>query len=430
MTFFNTIKTALLGLAANKLRSGLTTLGIIIGVASVIVMLALGNGAKAAVEESFKFLGADTVAINRKQAFEDNEYQAVGEILSYADGLQMANDVELVKRVEMNVGGSGKIRYGRNVLDMSIAGVTADILEILVLNGDVQPLGWPTDTPLNQDAFLAAGRFFTPAEVLAEADVCVLGSETAIELFEGDNPIGETVWVNRQRCLVVGVMSELEATNPDEKYSLSPNDAFYMPVSTAIRMLFDEQPSVYITARISDQGRMDEAKAQIAAYLRERHNVEKDAQGNYQDDFDLTTLQDVLGAEQEAAQTFSLLLVAMATISLIVGGIGIMNVMLVSVTERTREIGVRMAVGARARDVIGQFLLEAVILSAVGGVVGIAVGIIVIPLAPRFDEVMAVLDPGSIPLAFGIALLVGVVFGLYPAARAARLAPVEALRYE
>jgi ABC-type antimicrobial peptide transport system permease subunit len=430
MTFFNTIKTALLGLAANKLRSGLTTLGIIIGVASVIVMLALGNGARAAVEESFKFLGADTVAINRKQAFEDNEYQAVGEILSYADGLQMANDVELVKRVEMNVGGSGKIRYGRNVLDMSIAGVTADILEILVLNGDVQPLGWPTDTPLNQDAFLAAGRFFTPAEVLAEADVCVLGSETAIELFEGDNPIGETVWVNRQRCLVVGVMSELEATNPDEKYSLSPNDAFYMPVSTAIRMLFDEQPSVYITARISDQGRMDEAKAQIAAYLRERHNVEKDAQGNYQDDFDLTTLQDVLGAEQEAAQTFSLLLVAMATISLIVGGIGIMNVMLVSVTERTREIGVRMAVGARARDVIGQFLLEAVILSAVGGVVGIAVGIIVIPLAPRFDEVMAVLDPGSIPLAFGIALLVGVVFGLYPAARAARLAPVEALRYE
>ena len=430
MTFFNTIKTALLGLAANKLRSGLTTLGVIIGVASVIVMLALGNGAKAAVEESFRFLGADTVAINRKQAFEDNEFQAVGEILSYADGLQMANDVELVKRVEMNVGGSGKIRFGSNVLDMGVAGVTADILEILVLNSDVQPLGWPVDFPLTKDAFLAAGRFFTPAEVLAEADVCVLGSETALDLFEGDNPIGETVWVNRQRCLVIGVISELEPTNPDEKYSLSPNEAFYMPISTAIRMLFDDEPSVYINARGSDQSRMDEAKAQIAVYLRERHNVEKDGEGNYQDDFDLTTLQDVIGAEQEAAQTFSLLLVAMATVSLIVGGIGIMNVMLVSVTERTREIGVRLAVGARARDVIGQFLLEAVILSAVGGVLGIAVGIIVIPLAPRFDEVMAVLDPGSIPLAFGIALLVGVVFGLYPAARAARLAPVEALRYE
>jgi len=430
MTLFNTIKTALLGLSANKLRSGLTTLGIIIGVASVIVMLALGNGAKAAVEASFKFLGADTVSINRKQVFDDNEYQAVGEILSYVDGLHMANEVDLVKRVQMNVGGSGKIRYRRNVLDMSVAGVTADILEVLVLNGDVQPLGWPTDTPLTQDAFLAAGRFFTPAEVLAEADVCVLGSETAHDLFEGDSPIGETVWVNRQRCLVIGIMAELEATNPDEKYSLSPNDAFYMPISTAINMLFDEQPSVYITARISDQNRMDEAKVQIATYLRERHMIDKDSEGNYQDDFDLTTLQDVIGAEQEAANTFSLLLIAMATVSLIVGGIGIMNVMLVSVTERTREIGVRLAVGARGRDVIGQFLLEAVILSALGGFLGIAVGIITIPLAPRFNEVSAVLDPGSIPLAFSIALLVGVVFGLYPAARAARLAPVEALRYE
>ena len=430
MTFFNTIKTALLGLAANKLRSGLTTLGIIIGVASVIVMLALGNGAKAAVEASFRFLGADTVAINRKQTFEDNEYIAAGEILSYVDGLYMANEVELVKRVDMNVGGSGKIRYGRNVLDMGIAGVTAEILEILVFNSDVQPLGWPVDTPLTEDAFLAAGRFFTPAEVLAGADVCVLGSETALDLFEGDNPIGETVWVNRQRCLVIGVMSELEATNPDEKYSISPNEAFYMPISTAIHMLFDEEPSVYITARISDQSRMGEAKVQIATYLRERHNIETDSEGKYLDDFDLTTLQDVIGAEQESAQTFSLLLVAMATVSLVVGGIGIMNVMLVSVTERTREIGVRLAVGARELDVIAQFLLEAVILSAVGGILGIAAGIVFIPLASNLNEGLAILDPGSIPLAFGISLLVGVVFGLYPAARASRLAPVEALRYE
>jgi len=430
VTFFNTIKTALLGLAANKLRSGLTTLGIIIGVASVIVMLALGNGAKAAVAESFQFLGADSIFINRARTFEDNEYQYVGEILSYEDGLYLANEVELVERVEMNVGGSGKIRYGSNVLDLGIAGVTAEILEVLMFNDDVQPAGWSEDTTLTSNAFLAAGRFFTPAEVLAEADVCVLGSETALDLFEGDNAIGETVWVNRQRCLVIGIITELEATNPDEKYSISPNEAFYMPVSTAINLLFDEQPSVFMVARISDQNRMEETKTQIADYLRARHNVERDSEGNYVDDFDFTTLQDVIGAEQESAQTFSLLLAGMATVALIVGGIGIMNVMLVSVTERTREIGVRLAVGARELDVIAQFLLESIILSAVGGVLGIAVGIITIPLAPSFDEVTAVLDPGSVPLAFGIALLVGVVFGLYPAARAARLTPVEALRYE
>ena len=203
MTILNTLRTALIGLTTNKLRSGLTTLGINIGVASVIAMLALGNGARVAVESSFQFLGADVVQIAQKQKFEDGTLQTVGEILSYQDGLLMADEVELVEQVQMTVTGSAKIRFGRNVLDMGISGVTANILEILVLNGSVQPVGWPEGEALTSDGFIQEGRFFTPAEVLAGTDVCVLGSETAVDLFAGDYPVGEIIWVNRQRCLVI-----------------------------------------------------------------------------------------------------------------------------------------------------------------------------------------------------------------------------------
>ena len=430
MTIFNTLKTALLGLAANKLRSSLTTLGIIIGVASVIAMLALGNGARLAVESSFQFLGSDIVQINRKQQFDDGKYTAVGQILSYEDGLRMADEVELVKRVQMNVSGSAKIRFGRNVLDMDIAGVTGDVLDVIMKNGKVQPLDWPEDQALTSEAFIGEGRFFTPAEVLARSNVCVLGYKTALDLFQGDNAIGETVWVNRERCLIIGILTELESTELEEYYKSQPNEAFFMPISTAIQLLYDEEPSVYLSARVTDEKRMDEAKAQIADYLRQRHGVEKDAEGNYQDDFDMLTRKDILGQQQKSAQTFSLLLAAMAIVSLVVGGIGIMNVMLVSVTERTREIGVRLAIGARGWDIIRQFSLEAIILSAGGGFLGTAVGIVVIPLAKTLNDGIAVLDPKSIPLAFGLALLTGIIFGLYPAIRAASLAPVEALRYE
>jgi putative ABC transport system permease protein len=203
-----------------------------------------------------------------------------------------------------------------------------------------------------------------------------------------------------------------------------------MPISTAIHMLYEKEPSVNLVAHVSDESRMDEAKAQITDYLRERHAVEKDSEDKYKDDFTLTTRKDVLGAQQDAARTFSLLLTAMAVVSLGVGGIGIMNVMLVSVTERTREIGIRLAIGAQANDIIAQFLLEAVLISAAGGLLGIAVGVLTIPLAARLNQGMALLEPNSIPLAFGVALLTGTLFGLYPALRAARFDPIEALRYE
>ncbi len=431
MTLRNMLLTALRGAASNKLRAALTTLGVIIGVASVIAMLALGNGARAAVESRFRFLGSDQVQISQRMKLDDGEFTSAGKILSYEDGLHMPEAVELVDSVDMAVDSSGKVRYGRATLDMNISGVTADSLEKVAGSGQVQPVGWPAGEPLSAPALIGKGRFFTPAEVLEGADVCVLGYKTALDLFGGDNPVGATIWIDRHRYLVIGVLAELEYTNEEDRYQASnPNESLNVPISSAIRNLFEEEPSVSITAHVVDESRMDQAKEQIKAYLRERHGIQQNEEGLYEDDFDTTTRNDILGAQQDAARTFSLLLAAMAAVSLVVGGIGIMNVMLVSVSERTHEIGLRMAVGARQRDIVAQFLLESVLISAGGGVLGIAAGVLAIPLAATLNQGMAVLDPASIPLAFGVALCTGVAFGLYPALRAARLDPIQALRYE
>jgi putative ABC transport system permease protein len=430
MSLTKTILTAVRALGANKLRAFLTTLGIIIGVASVIAMLALGNGARAAVEANFRSLGSDVIQVNAAQKFKDGELQNIGEILSYEDGLLMAGEVELVKRVEMSVSRSGKVRHDRYVLDLTVSGVTPDALASQVVSQEYQPVGWPEGEPLSPDAFIESGRFLTQTEVMAVADVCVIGHETAEELFEGEDPIDQTVWVNRHRCLVIGVIAEVEHTDPERQRYSNPNETFFMPISTAIRVLYDDEPSVSVIARVTDESRMGEAKDQISDYLRERHHIEMDGEGKYTDDFNLITRGDVLGAQQEAARTFSFLLAAMAAVSLVVGGIGIMNVMLVSVTERTREIGVRMAVGARQRDIMSQFLTEAMLISAGGGLLGISVGVLSIPLAASLNDGVALLAPFSMPLAFGVAVLAGVLFGLYPAFRAAHLDPIEALRYE
>lgn len=430
MTFLNLVLTAFSGISGNKLRAALTTLGIVIGVASVISMLALGNGARAAVDANFRFLGSDIVQIGVKEKIDDGDFVPVGEILSYQDGLEMPLELPLISGVIMSIGGEGKIRRQRNVVDMVVTGTTADAMVTEAGRRQVQPVDWPDGVLLSGSDFVQNGRFFTPAEVASAADVCVLGQKTAEDLFEGDTPLDEVIWVNRRRCLVIGILAELEVTNPALRNQSRPNEVLYLPISSAIANLFDEEPSVGIVARVSDESRMGEARSQIVDFLRDRHGVEKDELGDYEDDFELTTRQDILGAQQEAARTFAFLLAAMASVSLLVGGIGIMNVMLVSVTERTREIGVRMAVGAGQADIVWQFLLESVFISAGGGLLGIAVGVLTVPLAASLNRGVALLSPQSIPLAFGVAVVTGLLFGLYPAIRASRLDPIEALRYE
>ncbi len=418
------------GVTANKLRAALTALGIVIGVASVVTMLALGNGARAAVEENFRTLGSDDIEISPRYEFKNEKFVEAGKRLSYRDGLTLPDAAPDLLSVDMVVTGAAKVRRGRRTLDLTITGTMADALARFNTKPGVQPRNWPDDAPIDPSAYLARGRFLTRGEVADGAAVCVLGHRTALQLFEGDDPLAQTVWVNRRKCLVIGVLAELETIDPRDRARSRPNDAFLLPIGLVVDQLYEDAPSVLMTARARSEAHMTSARAQIAAHLRERHAIERDSAGNWKDDFTLTTRNDVLGARLAAARTFSVLLAAMAAVSLIVGGIGIMNVMLVSVTERTREIGVRMAVGARPRDIVMQFLTEAVLLSIAGGAVGLALGVGLIPLAAEFNGGAALLAPESVPLALGVALSVGIVFGSYPAIRAARLDPIEALRYE
>jgi putative ABC transport system permease protein len=435
MTFTNLFFTAWKALLGNLLRAALTMLGIIIGSASVISMLALGTGAQAAVEASFRGLGSDTIEIAARREIEDGEYRPIGKILSYRDGLEMARELALIKRLEMSIQARERVRFGRNVLDnvIIIGSSTVEVLQAIP-SGEIQPVGWPEGELLTAEileaGLIAEGRMFSPAELLAGAPVCMLAHKTAEDLFDGDNALNETIWVQRARCLVIGVLAEVEFIDPARRLQRNPNEFVLMPIGAAIHELYEEEPSVTITAHVTDESRIDEAKSELAGYLRERHGIQKNFEGIYVDDFELVTRKDVLGAQRKAAHTLSLMLVSMAIMSLLVGGIGIMNVMLVSVTERTREIGVRMAVGARGRDIVLQFLFEAMLLSIIGGLLGITVGVLSVPIIASLNEGVALLDAESIPLAFGVALLTGLVFGSYPAARAARLDPIEALRYE
>ena len=196
MSGWQTLITALIGITGNWLRAALTTLGIVIGVASVISMLALGNGARAAVEANFRHLGSDMIQLTVREELEDGAFVPVGRPLSYRDGLALAAELPLVERVHMSIQGEGKARFGRSLVDLNVIGATADALLTVARQNDVQPLRWPPERPLTPEAFIARGRFFTPLEVAAGGDVCVLGHQTALDLFEGDDPLGEVVWIN------------------------------------------------------------------------------------------------------------------------------------------------------------------------------------------------------------------------------------------
>ena len=405
MHIFDSLQTALESLANNKLRSFLTALGIIIGVASVIVMVALGTGAQEAVQSRFRGLGSTDLTISSRRQPGFGNQAALTKSITYEESLGL-KDLPSIVTVQASLSGTSSVVRGSESLDdTTLQGVAAD---------------WIT----TQNAgYVASGEFFTEYDVEDKSRVAIIGQTVAQQLFPDEDPIGQEIRINRLRFEVIGLVRELDRPDP----RVDPNNVAIIPIATAVNDIFGRDRSVSVRVRVQNERDIATATTAILAYFRQVHVTPE----NQQEDVQVTSLSQITQAQSESAQTFSLLVVGMAIVSLIVGGIGIMNVMMVSVTERTREIGVRLAIGARQWDIVQQFLIEAVALSLSGGVLGVAVGILTIPLLTRYrSDLAATLTWQSILQAFGVALIVGVVFGLYPAIRASRLDPMESLRYE
>ena len=395
--------TAWEGLTLNKVRSFLTTLGVIIGVASVIVMLAVSAGAEAAIAEQINALGANLIIVSPTRGV-----PGAARTLLIDDAYAIAEEVVGITGVSAEQAPAGQtVKAGGIILDsIAVIGTTADFPDV-------------------RDYVVASGRYFTADENDRNAKVIVLGSGIATDLFGADNPIGQTVTVGSTKLTVIGVMSAkgLVADVDYDGRAYLPINVVFQKFMTSTPLGGDRVRTIYVKAESQDK--IESVIAQITALLAARHDVDP-----AQADFTVQTQQDIIATQEATTAAFRDLLAWVAGVSLVVGGIGIMNIMLVSVTERTREIGLRQALGARPADVLLQFLIEAVILSLVGGIIGVLAGVGGSHLFGALGAMRTELVPVSIPLAFGAAAAVGIFFGYYPATRAAQLDPIEALRRE
>ncbi|MCU0508126.1 MAG: ABC transporter permease [Anaerolineae bacterium] len=406
MNLSESFLSALDTLAAHKLRSALTMLGVIIGVAAVIALMAIGNGVQSSITDEITSVGSNLIVVSP-----DMEHSGGYPPLSLADVEALADPLNApaVSSVAASVAGNREVTAGGNSVTTSVSGVTANYFEVVNL-GEFQ-----------------AGDGLTQADVDTKARVVVLGASVASELFDGENPVGRMVKIDGASYEVVGVLAEQGQTlagNPDENV--------YAPITTAQARLYADRTRTgkhavsSITAQARSETEADAAIEQIEATLREAHGLT----GDDESDFSTFSQTALLETVNTITATLTAFLGAIAGISLLVGGIGIMNIMLVSVTERTREIGVRKAIGALRRDILGQFLLESILMSAIGGLAGIALGWLLAQAFSLALDATAVVDAQTVLMATGFAAAVGLVFGLYPAWRASKLRPIEALRYE
>jgi putative ABC transport system permease protein len=410
----STFRIALRALRTNTLRSMLTMLGIIIGVGAVIAMIGVGKGAQTRVEEQVASLGANVMVLWNASVNTGGVRSGTGgaQGLTEDDARAIALEVPEVRYVSPTQRGSGQIVFGNKNWWTAVFGTTNEFFDIRE---------WP----------LEAGRTFEPGEMASSGKVIILGQTAAKNLFGEDTPyedmIDRVVRLRRVPMTVIGVAGRKgqSAVGQDQ------DDAVFVPLSTARTRLFGiaqgklrRVNSVWI--KVAPGEDMKVAEQGIAALLRQRHRI----QPGQDDDFTIRNLTEVMQAQQEASRAMTMLLAAIAGVSLLIGGIGIMNIMLVSVTERTREIGLRMAVGARGRDILSQFLVEAVTLSSIGGALGVAIGTAAAEIIGNSAGWRIEIDTRAIAMAFGFAALVGIFFGYYPARKASRLEPIDALRYE
>jgi putative ABC transport system permease protein len=397
-------------LRVNKLRSALTMLGIIIGVAAVIAMVGVGAGAQARVAEQIQSLGSNLIIVLSGSVTSSGIRLGTGSQLTISedDSAAIAREVPLVQASAPSVRGTAQVVYGNLNWATVIQGVTPDYFEAR---------DWP----------VVDGRAINPEDVEGATKIALLGQTTALNLFGEYEPLGQIIRIKKVPFTVVAVLSR----KGQNSWGQDQDDVILIPISTAKKKVLgvsQANPRAVgsISIKIRPDEDMVEAENQIRALLRQRHRL----QPFQDDDFWLRNLSEVLQTQEESSKVMTYLLAAIASVSLLVGGIGIMNIMLVSVTERTREIGLRMAVGARRRHILLQFLIEAITLSLIGGIIGIALGLGGSRAISYFAEWRTLVAPESIVIAFGFAAGIGIFFGFYPARKASRLDPIEALRYE
>ncbi|MFA5854212.1 MAG: ABC transporter permease [Patescibacteria group bacterium] len=409
MQYLESIQTSIKGLLAQKLRTLLTMLGIIIGIASVILMTSLGKGVEGLILNQLESFGQDSVFVEpgggdgagppnfaQLNALKYDDFVAINKL----DSVKIAAPIKYVDGVVS--------RAGTNISPQIVA-TTVEYAELNSFEAE-------------------QGRWFDESDVEGALRSIVLGSKAAEDLFGDDNPVGQTVTVKRKTFLVIGVLPKLGVL-----FFQDLDKSVYLPISTARRELQGEDHVTFITARL--KGNPEYAAEDIRLLLRDRHDIDNPDGDKKKDDFQVTTQEQAASTFGAISSALTIFLSAIASISLFVGGIGIMNIMLVSVTERTREIGLRKALGARRRDIMTQFLIEAILLTMIGGLLGAMLGAAISWLGSKIvanliDGWVFIVPLDAVLKAFGVATAVGLVFGLYPARKASRLDPIEALRYE
>ncbi len=405
--FKSIVKMALISLKVNKLRSGLTSLGIIIGVSAVIIMLAVGTGTSTKITKDMEAMGSNMLTIRSSAAKSGGVSQGSGSrpTLTIKDADAIRKNATGVIAVAPVLSGTQQVTYGNQNWSTTVYGTNSAYLYIKSYEIDF-------------------GRKFIKEDIQNSAKSAILGSTVASELFGDLNPINKIIRIGGIPFKVVGVLKTKGQSGP-----MDNDDLIFIPITTAQKKVFGTDfPGMVkmIMVKTRDAEDMDQAESDIAEILRMRHHITK-----YQtDDFDIRNSADFQERLKSSAQTFAVLLFSIASVSLIVGGIGIMNIMLVSVTERTKEIGIRMAIGAKASDIRLQFLIESFILSIFGGIVGVIVGIIGAKLVDVFSNMTIVISMFSIVLSLGFSGFIGIAFGYYPAYKASLLNPIDALRYE